>query len=480
MGAPVAWLPPPLALTLLVGCTAMVMACAAALWLGARLTGARYTHAALVGAMLGPVFAVGASGPVRLALGRPWGGLLAGLVGALLLVGLGPAAALLASRRERSRPPSPALVWTGAALLLAGLGRTLHGDAHWVAPAAIPIGLALSGVGLLGLAPQRGAGSGRLLLTVVVAAAIVPFWPWLVPWLLLDENMPEVGPWPPNLLFVFLEVDPGPQNDVLDGVQLPTLELVAAGGVSYHELAPEPEVASLLRLPDGSSLGPQLQAAGYATAAVLIAPDPSVAAEVGAEEINDRLGGRRLLEESAAWMAGAPLLLAPASPLLSLLGQDEALRSPEQVAADAAGWLLHWRTMRAPAPFFLLVDLRGPGARPAAVDAGLQILLDRVDELELGPFTVLVVAVEGRARGGSGPALRAVIAPPFSWSQATRRDVAQPIWGRALGLALLRIALSDGATAVNLPGLAELLAPPGSLPPPAPAAPRPGGEGQGF
>ena len=130
--APVVWLPTPLALALIASCTALVMACAGAWTLVTRLPGTSLTRSAQGGAMLGPLFAVGGSGPLRLALlGReePWSWLVAGLVGATLLVGVGLAGAFVTTRSERTRPASPALTWAGASLLLAGLGRTLHEDA---------------------------------------------------------------------------------------------------------------------------------------------------------------------------------------------------------------------------------------------------------------------------------------------------------------------------------------------------------------
>jgi hypothetical protein len=447
----------------------MVMACAGALWLVARFVGTQYTRSALVGAMLGPLAAVGGSGPLRLVLaGRdgPGSWIDVALVVANLLVGAGLAGAHVAKRPRDPRPASAALTWTGASLLLAGLARTLHAGAAgagWVALLSMPIGAALAGAGLLGVSPRRPrppqASFNRLLLALMFAVAAGPFWPWLLPWLLVDRNLPEVGPWPPNLLFVALEVGDEPLNGVLGPHPVPTLELIAARGVSYARLAPEPAVQSLLALPDGSYLALQLQAAGYATGAVLSVPDPSLTSVMVTEQTDDRPGGLQLLEESAGWMAGSPLLLGPASPLLSVVGQDRALRSPEQVVADAARWILSWRATRAPAPFFLMVDLRAPGAGAEAVDAGLQTLLARLDELQLDQVTILIVAVEGRASVASDPSLRGLVAPPFTWSGVTRQEVAPAVWGRELSLALLRIALSDGETPVSLPGLAQPLSP---------------------
>jgi hypothetical protein len=456
LGAP---LPPVLSLLLVAGCTLGVMICALALWGMVHLRGARPTRAVLVGAMLGPLLAVGAASPVALALGQPWGAAVAGVVGAILLGAGATLGAEVARRREQRDPASPTFTWIGASLAIAGLARGSGDPFDVVTAAAVPIGFALGTAGLLGRLRMPGGSPIRFLLALSLVAVVGAFWTWLSPWLHIERNLPDLGRWPPNLVLVAINGEDAPPGGTAAPATISTLEVLAASGVSYRELRPEPAAASLLRLPDGRSLLAELRAAGYATAAIVTVPDRSFGFEIGAGEIDDRPGARRQLRESAAWMAAAPVLLGPASPLLDLLGQGDALRSPEGVVADAVRWILRWRATRAPTPFALLVDLRAPGATDAALDEALQTLERSLDASQLGYVTVWVIATES---SDGGATLRALVAPPAHWPGTRRQEVEAGVWGRDLSFALLRMARSDGETPISLPGLPEPLSPPGA------------------
>jgi hypothetical protein len=266
-----------------------------------------------------------------------------------------------------------------------------------------------------------------------------------------------VAAWPPNFLFVALEA-PGALQGTIQGTVPVSLEVLRADAVIYPSLFPEPEAGSLLSLPDGTLLGERLHGMGFATAAVGVVP--ARLRDLGIADPDDRPGGRRLLEESAAWMAGTPLLLGPASALLGLLGHGGPFRTAEQVGNEAARWLLSWRTTRAPAPFFLFVDLRTADAEAEALDRAVQHILARVHDLGLDLVTILVLAVETRASGEAAPSLRALVVPPPTWLRATQTDVEPQVWGRALSQSLLEIALSNGESPVRLVGLPEDLSPP--------------------
>jgi hypothetical protein len=456
-----AWLPPGMTIALVASSTALVMVGACAVMLVTRRRGIRATRDTLVVALLGPLVVAGSSGVLLGGAAGPERLLAVCLAGAALLMLTGLVAAPAAQRLERFGPPGAATTWSGASLLLAGLGRSLFGgraSGDWLAFAAVPIGLAILAAGVSGLARRRQRPPqtrfGRLLVSLTVAAAIAPFWPWLLPWMFYDRSLPELETWPPNFVFVAMEARTAPLADSLEPT--PLVEALAVHAVTYPELSPDPDLHSLLTLPDGSCLAARLRETGYATAAVLTRREHYCG--LGNDAVDDRPGGRRQLEESAVWRSGAPLLLGPASGLLPLLGYDRSLRSPQQVGGEASHWILGWRTERAPAPFFLLVDFRAPGTDAESIDAGLQQILDRLKDLQLDSITLLVVAMEQHTT--RVPALRALVVPPYGWTRATRLEVAPGIWGRELSLALLRIATSNGESPQQLPGLAFALSPP--------------------
>jgi hypothetical protein len=448
--------PPLLALALLASCTASVA-------LAGGIAGAvlrrldleqRPSHSTFVGAVVGPLLAV-ALGALSWLL--PGGARALWLVYSLetgILAGL--LTALVASRAERAgRPASALATWAGAALLLAEIARMAHTGGEpwrWSALPTLLLGTGLGTAGLLGLTPRGSRGPrttfGSALAILLMGAVAGAFAPRLIPWLLLDRNLPETGPWPPNFVLVTLEaVDEDPPA----GALLPTLRLFGTRAFEYE--TEEPVARALLATPEGSLLAPRLEATGYATAAILTMEG---ALTVGASHVEQEPGGRRRLREDAAWMAGAPLLIELGAPLLTLLGEDRILRSPEQVGAAAARWLLRWRVTRAPAPFFLVVDFRAPGAQADAIDAGLATILDRLDDMALSEDTLLAVAIgEPRARVTAGSGLRVVLVPPATWRRPPRTDPLPPIRGGELGSALLRIATSRVGAPVSLPGLAE-------------------------
>lgn len=441
-----------------------MVVCGAVLLLLMRVGGIRSTHSGLVGGMLGPLCAVAAVCPAWTRVETGWGRLAVALAAGLVLVLAGWAGALVAKRVEGKQPASAALAWTGASLLLAGLAWNLHGDgtdAPWLAHVAMAMGLVVGALGLTGLTP-RGMRPprtrfGGLLLVLIAVTAVAPFWPSWLPWLLADRNLPTVGSWPPNLLFVALDAPEALQGGPSWGGPA-SLEVIRAEAVTYPSLFPEPEVGSLLSLPDGNLLASQLHARGFATAAIGVLPESL--RNLGIAEVDDRPGGRRMLEESAAWMAGAPLLLGPASSWLGLLGHGGPLRTAEQVGDEAARWLLSWRTTRAPAPFLLFVDLRRADAGADGLDRAMQRILARLHDLALDLVTILVVAVETSASGDADPALRALVLLPSSWPSSEPFQVEPQVWGRALSGSLLEIAVSNGENPVRLVGLPEDLSPP--------------------
>jgi hypothetical protein len=240
------------------------------------------------------------------------------------------------------------------------------------------------------------------------------------------------------------------------GATAELLEVLATTAVSYSRLHPEPETISLLTLPGGYSLASRLRSYGYATSIISTRRDTGL--EAGFAEIDDRPGGSALLAESGAWMAGAPLLLGPASPLIDLLGQEKPFRTADEVGSAAALWIVDWRESRASTPFELLVDFRGQHGSSETIDTGLESILESLRELGLDGNTVIAIALES---GAPSAELRALIVPPYSWRPPIRREiVTSPVWGRELSRALLNIALSDGAEPLRLPGLDHELSPP--------------------
>jgi hypothetical protein len=427
-----------------------------------RASGIRSTHAGLVGGALGPLLVVAAVGPALPRIEGGWSRLGGALGAGLLLALVSWAGVQVVKRLERDRPAPALTVWTGISLALAGLACSLYGGRTGgtrLALASIPIGAAVAALGLVGRTRERPRAPrtqfGAPLLALAIVATAAPFWPSWLPWLRVDQNLPEVGYWPPNFLFVALGA-PETSQEALPGSTSAVFQVLRAEAVSYLNLTPEPKVASLLTLPDGRLVGAQLYAAGYATAAIGAVPDGL--RELGIAEVDDRPGGRRLLEEPAAWMAGAPLLVG--SGLLGLLGHDRPIRSAEQLGDEAARWLLGWRTTRAPAPFFLFVDFRAPGADATAIDVGLRRILDPLQQLLLDSVTLLVLAVETPASAASRPALGVLVVLPSSWEHEPRLEVAATVWGRALCQSLLEIALSNGKAPLHLPGLSQELTPP--------------------
>jgi hypothetical protein len=464
LAAPFVRVPPTLGVTLIWSATVSVLACTGVLLLALRLDAPSTTRVGLVGAMLGPLGVVATAPLVLPRIDGFWVALGAavGSVSLLAFASLGGAA--LASRLAAGRNPSAALTWAGASLMLAGIAWTLGRGpvgSPWIAPATIPAGFVLATAGLRGHSAWRVAAPrahfGGLLAMLALAASALPFWPWLLPWILAEQELPPVAPWPPNLVVVAVNAAAGADAAALEA-GVPVLGMLRADALSYASVSPEPEVRSLLSLPGGETLGARLHQSGFATAAMAIVP--GTLEGLGVDELDDRPGGRRFLRESAAWMAGTPLLLGPASGLLGVLAHDGPHRSAEQVGDEAARWILRWRISRAPTPFFLVVDLRTRTPELRSLERGLDAVLDRLEGLRLAPLTILVVAVETRVSAASPPSLRALVVLPPTWSGPRRGEIEPPVWGRALSRSLLEIALGDGGRPVRLVGLRDELSPP--------------------
>ena len=449
-------LPPAFALLLLGATAASVVLFAAPAGLALQLLGRRPSHSGFVGAMVGPLLVAAATAPLwkRCSEGGQalW---LAGVLGAGLVAGI--FAARLASWAERTgRPASAGLVWAGASVLLTAIvWWPDEGEASrkaWGAFAAIVAGAAIVGAGFLRRARpgtrSPGTRFGRMLLLAVPGAAACALSPWFAPWILLDSSLPPTGLWPPNFLVVLLQVSRETDDQRSEGVAThPARELLSSGALTY-ELDPDSGVGSLVMLPDATLLAPRLHAAGYVTAAILSAAG---SLEVGADHVDDRPGGRRVLEE-VSWLAGAPLLLGPGSELLPLVGQDRNLRRPEELGATAARWLVHWRATRAPAPFFLVVDFRDEGSHADSVDAGFVAVLGRLEELGMGDSSLIVVGLED-ARPERGRT-RVFVDLPLAWPRPSERVGSVEISGSELSLALLRLGQGPPGKSWALPGLA--------------------------
>lgn len=450
-------LPPTLALLLLGATAASVVLVAAPVGFVLRLLGRRLSHSGFVGGMLGPLLVATITAPLSGSASRSGqAACLAGALGTGLVAGF--LAARLASRAEQTgRPASAGLVWTGASLLFTASAWWMYeGQAsRWRAFLVVSAAASMLGVGFLRRARSDARSPrtrfGVMLLVAVPATAVGVVAPWFAPWVLIDSSLAPTVPWPPSLAVVLLGSDVRAGGDAATN---PVLELLSAEALAY-EIGPDPEVASLLTLPDATLLAPRLSAGGYATAAIL--PAGSGLA-VGADDVDDRPAGRRMLED-VGWWAGAPLLLGPGSALLSLAGQDRSLRSPEEVAAAAARWLVQWRATRAPDPFFLVVDFRAEGARSDSLVAGVGLLLDRIGELGMFESSLTVVALE--EVGPEQRRTRVFIDPPRAWRRSSEKVGSAETSGSELSLALLRLGQGPQGKPWALPGLSESFLVPG-------------------
>lgn len=436
--------PPSVAFLAIFASVVATVVCGVSVGLFINVTGGPADRATLVGATLGPLAWV-ALGPPAWTTGGP---LLVGAMGAIAAsCGIG-GVVIAREASERGHPLSSLWLWGGAAMLLAGAARLAATGSGLEVAVAFFLGLAVLGF-CLRAAPKPMRSDRRLLgwLTVLVPAAC--YLPWLLPWLLIDERLPSLDRWPPNFVLVWLEVpevQPG-----APGEPIGTAELMATDAVRYRMHSTESPANQLLGLPNGNLIAPHLEARGYATASILPRPGSLVA---GTQETDDRAAGRAQLATSASWMAGAPWLSRPASSLLGWVGHDRNERGPDQLGRAAGRWLLRWRALRAPAPFFLVVDLRAERANADAIDAGLRALLDRLDAIDLELRTAVVLVIESPAEAGGA---RVLFVPPPSWPPAAR----QPEPGHALqegelGAALVRLADSKYDRPALLPGSVEL------------------------
>jgi hypothetical protein len=222
-------------------------------------------------------------------------------------------------------------------------------------------------------------------------------------------------------------------------------------GIRYEPLVAEPALAleALLTLPDGAGLLPELAADGYQTAVIRAGGGPG--RDLGAGEVDAQPGARARLVGDLRWLAGAAWLAGPGRPALEWLGLAGELRSPEQLAATARGWLL--RRTASPAPFFLLVDLRRPQPLDAAgserEEEAAAALLDHLDQLGLAGRTVVVLA---RTGGSRERPLRVLVRPPPGWpGGAGGAAPVRPV--RASELAATLRQIGRGAEPVAFPGV---------------------------
>ena len=123
----------------------------------------------------------------------------------------------------------------------------------------------------------------------------------------------------------------------------------------------------------------------------------------------------------------------------------------------ARRWLVHWRTRRAPAPFFLYVDFRAEGPAPpsGAGDAALAGLLDQLHQLEIADETLVVVALtDPDAAPALGDDVRAIVQPPAAWRWGDDGIRSIPlVRASELGTALYRSRLTERDGFLWLPGL---------------------------
>lgn len=410
---------PPVALALSVSAAGVCAALAGATGLGLRLRGARSSYSALVGALVGPLLATAAVGAAWSWLGASAGPSplqVAGLLCALPLAAVtGATTARLCDQVERGGLPvsAPAL-WLCVGLALAA-GERLFAlgppppEGRWAALALLPPS-ALAAMGAaFAVARRRGnqsrASPGRLLALSAVATVLVACAPWLAPWALYDRALPPLGDGPPNVLLAVIDAAGAPGTGALD-------EVLAQGGFTPDEL-PGSAVRSVVTLPSGELLLPVLGTRGYATAAIVA--DAAAAEPVGAGEVDLRRGPRHALRSTVAWTAGAPFLLGPGGRLLAPLRLDGLRRTPAQLAGEARRWLVHWRSRRAPAPFFLWLDFRVAGAPGPPPHDALAGLLTELEHLEIASRTLVLVAAvgpEGSRRAEAALRLPAGWPPP--------------------------------------------------------------------
>lgn len=441
-------LPASLAAGLAASDALMVALVATAVGAATWAAGYRPSHSGLVGAVLGIQLFVAVSAPLVADPTLRSLGVVAVL--ALAIGALGVAAARLADRTERAGvPASGPLVWGATGLLVAGASRLAY-DGALAAPGRL-LGLGFAAAVIAGgtalaheLGRRRGSGPrmrfGRLLVLLSLATGLLALAPALVPWLLLDRDLAPVASGPANILVAILPGDDIPNESV---------EWMSLGGTPYElPSSASPRDPAFPRLPNGRALANQLVASGFATA--LIAREPTRTPELASIEVDDRPGARTQLAGDASWLAAAPLWRGPGAPLLSWLGLDRAVRTPDQITTAATRWLLRWRTSRSGVPFFLRVDFRGPDTTTAEIDAGLGEILDTLHQLDVGATTLILAAAV--PAGASSGRSRATLRPPLVWQQpAVSTGPARRLEPGELGAALARVAASPAETPAALP-----------------------------
>jgi hypothetical protein len=286
----------------------------------------------------------------------------------------------------------------------------------------------------------------------------------LLPWILYDQDAPEIGIGPPNFLIAALPAANGSGTSRSTELQIvtPTLAQLVFEGSTYEILPKTLEAGTRALLTDtrGVAVVPQLSYAGYATAAIL--PGGNTPPELATAQVDAQPGAHSLLEGPVAWLGAAPFLTGSARPLLHLLGLDTEARDADRVAERAKAWLLDWRMEHAGTPFFLFVDFRNAALPQRGEsllersDARLGDILEHLLMLGVADSTLVVVLSETGARAGrSGRSSRVVVHAPTSWPRrpgATRAGLSRD---GELGDFLIEASQSDGASPVVLPKFSD-------------------------
>lgn len=465
-------LPPRLAVVLIFGSGLLVALLAGTAGAMLAVRGARATHSAMVGALLGPLLLAPAlTNGVALAAGlveHPGSAALRLVTMLLLAVAASAFGARAGERMEEAGTPlSGPIVWAGAAGLVAlgeeAVARSL--GARWLFALS---GAVLVMVGLVTAAQaalaRRGSPpwSWRALTTLLGALGVaVAFAPRALPWLLLGPDLPALAKGPPHVVLLRLGSagDAGAAGGpgTAAGYR-PNASLLATEAIAYERV----EGAGAWALLEAGGAAPAsvlawLTAHGYATAALL--RDPAAPAPPGAGEVDARPGAAGLLEGPGSRTAAGGLLLAAGPAAARALGLGAQQRSADELTTDALTWLLRWRTTRSGVPFFLAIDYAPDLAAEEdaeRLDAQLGRLLARLADLELDRDTCVLVERAGQAAPADTGARRAELLfrpPPRAESMPRGVRVREPVAAAEIARALLLLPQVEGGSALPLPGI---------------------------
>jgi hypothetical protein len=422
--------------------------------LALRSQGIRLCYSATAGALIGVQAALLALDALFSAVTVKQGPATAVAVATFALsaaLGAGALVATLGERLERSGLPlhAPA-VWLGSALLLALVSAVRGGSAAYGIGAAAVLALAPGAAWLLlRMARNRGVHArtqlGALGATAVIGVAALAGAYAALPWLRYADAHTGIPEGPPSVVLV--SADPGLAREAREAAA----ELIGWNGVRYRASLSQDAagVSSLVRLADGRTLASALREKGYVSASVHAAgapPESSAFAEVDA-------GGSPLgaLARREPGLRGLAWLRCCAKPLASALRFDAPRRSTAELTRAASAWLLDWRTRRAQTPFVLWVDYRGAEGGGDALVAALASLLHQLDQHEVGPRALLMLALADPGRDR----VSFVVRPPEGWAVPDRPSRApHRLRETELGEALFA-AVGSRTARPALPGLDE-------------------------